>query len=611
MPSERSRLEIDPERMRELGYRTVDALIDWIADESQPPLRRASPEEVIGRLTGAPTEAGEPFEGLLQTIFADVLPFSSRTSHPRYFAFVPAAGTWPGALGDFVASACNVYAGSWMESAGPSQLETEVLGWFKEWVGYPEEAAGSLVTGGSAANLTALSCARETLVGSMRDDLVVYASDQTHSSIARGARTLGFRPDQVRVLPVGQDLRLKPATLEAAMAVDEAAGRRPFVVVANAGATSAGAIDPLPEIAAICRARGAWLHVDAAYGGFAVLSERGRAALQGIELADSITLDPHKWLYQPYECGCLLVRDGRALRHAFEISSDYLRDADAAIREVNFADLGLQLTRTTRAFKLWLSLRMFGLEAFRSSIDRCLDLADLARDRIEASERLELAAPPSLGVVCFRRLPQPDEDDEWLTDGLVAALEQSGIGFISSTRVHGRPALRLCILNHTSGAEDVERVLAFLESAEPVPAPAGYDPHADVGESLPVFGRLEPAEAELLEELSSPRSAAAGDTVVAQWDTGRDFFVVVHGAVDVLIDGEVVATLRAGEFFGEIAALEWGAGFARSRIATVIARHDVELRVLPPDQLALLLDAFPRLEREIRRRAHDRLRELG
>lgn len=611
MSPERSNLELESERMRELGYRTVDALVDWLGDDSQPPLRRAAPEEVAASCAGPPTAAGEPFEAVLERLFRDILPYSSRTGHPSYFAFVPSAGTWPGALGDFVASACNVYAGSWMESAGPTQLETEVLGWFKDWVGYPAGAAGSLVTGGSAANLTALACARETLVGSMRDDLVVYVSDQAHSSLARGARTLGFRPDQVRVLPVGEDLRLKPATLEAAIAADEAAGRRPFLAVANAGATSAGAIDPLGELASICRERGIWLHVDAAYGGFAVLTDRGRAALDGIALADSITLDPHKWLYQSYECGCLLVREGRALRHAFEISSDYLRDADARLREVNFADLGLQLTRTTRAFKVWLSLRTFGLDAFRASIDRCLDLAELARARIEASERLELAAPVSLGVVCFRRRPRAGEDDEWLTDGLVAALEQSGVGFISSTRVHGRPALRLCILNHTSGADDVERVLAFLESAEPVAAPTGYDPHVDVGDCLPVFARLEHQEAELLAELSSERRAAVGETVIAQWDTSRDFFVVEKGAVDVVIDGEVVATLRAGEFFGEIAALEWGAGYARSRIATVVARHELRMRVLTPEQLQRLLDAFPRLEREIRRQAHDRLRQLG
>ena len=186
---------------------------------------------------------------MLEALFRDVLPYTSRTGHPRYFAFVPSAGTWPGALGDFVASACNVYAGSWMESAGPTQLELEVLGWFKDWVGYPAEAAGSLVTGGSAANLTALACARETLIGSMSDDLVIYVSDQAHSSLARAARTLGFRPDQVRVLPVGEDLRLKPSTLADAIAADQAGGRRPFLAVANAGATSAGAVDPLGELA--------------------------------------------------------------------------------------------------------------------------------------------------------------------------------------------------------------------------------------------------------------------------------------------------------------------------------------------------------------------------
>ena len=343
-----------------------------------------------------------------------------------------------------------------------------------------------------------------------------------------------------------------------------------------------------------------------------MLTERGRAALEGIALADSITLDPHKWLYQPYECGCLLVRDGRALRHAFEISSDYLRDADATRVEVNFADLGLQLTRTTRAFKLWLSLRTFGLDAFRASIDRCLDLAELARDRIEASEQLELAAPPSLGVVCFRRRPRAGDDDEWLTDGLVAALEQSGVGFISSTRVHGRPALRLCILNHTSGAEDVERVLAFLESAEPVAAPGGLRPACGrAATAVPVFGRLEAPEAELLATLSSERRVAVGETIVAQWDTGRDFFVVEKGAVDVVIDGEVVATLRAGEFFGEIAALEWGAG-----LRAVEDRQRGRAARRPPagpraGALARLLEAFPRLEREIRRQAHDRLRQLG
>src|SRR5712691_5896634 len=225
-------LALDREQMRALGYSTVDALVDWLSDDAQPPLQSATPADMAARL-GRLEPCAAPFDDALRTLFEDVLPFASRSAHPRFFAYVPFAGTWPGALGDFIASACNVYAGSWQESAGPTQLELRILDWFKEWVGYPESAGGSLVNGGSAANLTALACAREALVGSMRDDLVVYASDQAHYSVGRAARTLGFRPDQLRVLPVRADLRLDPAILAASIMADEAAGRLPLLVVAN------------------------------------------------------------------------------------------------------------------------------------------------------------------------------------------------------------------------------------------------------------------------------------------------------------------------------------------------------------------------------------------
>jgi glutamate/tyrosine decarboxylase-like PLP-dependent enzyme len=588
--------------MRRLGYRTVDMLVDQMtAVPDGPALRRASPAEMHSRIPVGP-DGPRDFETLLAELERDVFPFMSRCEHPGYFAFIPAAGTFPGALGDFIASATNVYAGSWQESAGPTQLELELLSWFKRWIGYPDEAAGSLGTGGSAANLTAIACAREAVVGSMRDDLVIYLSDQTHSSIARGARVLGFRPEQLRVLPVDDDLRLEPAVLKAALAADERAGRRPFLVIANAGATSTGAVDPIGDLAAVCAERSLWLHVDAAYGGFAVLTERGRAQLGDLARADSITLDPHKWLYQPYECGCLLVRDGRALRHAFAITSDYLRDAEVADDEVNFSDYGLQLTRTSRAFKLWLSLATFGVDAFRAAIDRTLDLAELASERIGASEVLELVAPPSLGIVCFRHR-------ERHTDGLVAALEESGLGLISSTRVHGRSALRLCILSHTTAAADVERVLSFLETAEPVEAGPEYDPHVAVRASTPLFARLEQAEHAALAEVAVARRASAGEHLVERWDQTREFYVLDEGAVDIVVDGEVVKTLRAGDYFGEIGALEWGAGFARSRVASVVAREDVCVRVLDAHALAGLLDRFPRLEREIRHTAHERMRE--
>src|SRR3954466_13312430 len=197
--------------MRELGYRTVDLLVERLQRE-EPPIRRASPPEMRERLHGPPPAEPQAFEEILAGLDRDVLPFASRDGHPRFFGFIPFSATWPGALGDLIASACNLYAGSWMESAGPSQVELEVLGWFKEWIGYPPEAAGTLVSGGSAANMTAVACAREALAGPMRDDLVLYVSDQAHSSFARSARILGFRPGQVRVLPTDTAFRLDPAT---------------------------------------------------------------------------------------------------------------------------------------------------------------------------------------------------------------------------------------------------------------------------------------------------------------------------------------------------------------------------------------------------------------
>jgi aromatic-L-amino-acid/L-tryptophan decarboxylase len=611
-------LRLDAATMRELGYRTVDMLVDWLSDADAPPLRRATPEEMRARLSGPPPEEGRPFEEVLATVAHDVLPFGSRVHHPAFFAFIPGSGTWPSAMGDLVASAANVYAGSWMESAGASQVELEVLRWFAEWLGLPETAGGVLVSGGSAANATALACARETIAGAMAPDLVAYFPDQAHSSLARAARVLGFGPAQVRVLPVDDDHRLRPRALAGAMEADVAAQLRPLFVSAGAGSTNTGAVDPLPELAAIAHEHGAWFHVDAAYGGFAVLTERGRAQLAGIELADSVTLDPHKWLYQPYECGSLLVRDGRLLDSAFAITPDYLRDAATAAGEVNFADRGLQLTRTSRALKIWMSIQYFGLDAFRAAIDRSLDLAELAFERIDESPTLELAAVPSLGVVCFRR--KFGEDEEERNAGLVAALERSGLGLVSSTRVRGRYAIRLCPLNSRTTADDVERVLAFLERAEPEPATSlerdreisgtwlrapriGLDELATV----PLFSSLDIAQLARVGAVARIREAASGEKIIAQWSTSREFYVILAGAVEVLIDDELVNTLHAGEFFGEFAALEWAAGYTYPRLASVVASEPLRVLVFPQGALDELVREFPALDVVIRTALHERL----
>jgi aromatic-L-amino-acid/L-tryptophan decarboxylase len=627
-------LGLDPETMRRLGYQTVDLLVDrWVRLREQPVLRRGTPTELARRLTGAPPEGPQGFDRILEQLGSDVLPFVSHNDHPAFFAYIPGCGTWPGVLGDLVASACNLEASSWVQAAGPSQLELVVLGWFKQWIGYPEQAAGVLVSGGSAANLTALACAREALLGAMSDRVVAYLSDQAHSSMARAARVLGFRPNQVRVLPVDDGYRMRPEALAAAMAADLRAGRRPLFVAASAGATSTGAVDPLPELAALCRERGVWFHVDAAYGGFAALTERGRRWLAGMELADSVTLDPHKWLYQPFECGCLLVREGQQLHEAFRIQPAYLKDTEAAELEVNFSDLSVQLSRTSRALKLWMSLRYFGIDAFRAAIDRSIDLALLAQARIEASAQLELLTPAKLGVVCFRRRPEGMDEDrlERLNQQLAEGLAASGQGLVSSTRLRGRFALRMCVLNHTSRTQDVERVLDWFEraplppaTAKPPTSPHPYDRDPPVAESwpnhrlagaldtarlrrLPLFQRLTDTELERITGLAGERAVAAGEVIVEQWDGTREFYVVLEGTAVVRTAERHLDDIGPGDFFGELAALDWGASFGYARLATVTATSPMRLLVLANADLLVLMEEIPEIAAQVSRAARDRL----
>jgi aromatic-L-amino-acid/L-tryptophan decarboxylase len=613
-PDEGSPLALDAERMRELGYRTVDMLVDRIAGPAGPVVHSATPDDLRERLAMAAPEGPAAFEDILEGLQRDVLPYVARISHPGYMAFIPGEGTWPGALGDLIASALNLDTCWWLGASGPSALELAVLEWFKHWVGYPDEAAGVLVSGGSAANLTALACAREERLGAMDEGAVVYMSDQTHSSLARAARALGFRPDQVRVIPTDHLARMRPDALRAAIAADRAAGRRPLVVVANAGTTAAGAVDPFAELSHICVREGIWLHVDGAYGAFACLTERGRSALAGMELADSITLDPHKWLYQPVELGALLVRNGSALRRGFEITPVYLQDIEAVDHEVNFSDLGLQLTRTCRALKLWISLRYFGVAAFRAAIDRCLDLALHAESEIEASTQLELMSPASLGVVTFRRHPPGIDNEatlERINAQLAGLIEHGGEVFVSSARVRGRYVLRLCVLNHSTSRVEVDRALELAATLEidctPAPAApiresypaleAGWLGRAALSaeglRSLPLLAALDDAQCGRVLAAAYEHTAVAGDVLVGQWQVSRDLYVLLSGAVEVVADGATLATLSAGEFFGELAAIDWGAGFARTRTATVTACEPTRLLVLDWALVNWLMKANP------------------
>ena len=621
--------------MRRLGQATLEMLVEQLKDPGSVPLvRGATPEEMRTRLGGPAPEGPQDFGRILDEIVDHVVPTMVRGDHPGYMAFIPGQGTWPSALGDFIASALNLYVGSWKEGAGPTQLELTVLDWFKSWIGYPQSASGILVSGGSAANMTALACARESRAGLMSGELVVYLADQAHSSMARAARILGFRPEQVRVLPVDDHYRMRPDALLGAMDADRRAGRRPFFVGAAAGSTNTGAIDPLPELAAICRERDVWFHVDGAYGAFAALTERGRSALHGIELADSVTLDPHKWLYQPYECGCLLVRDGPQLRRAFEIAPEYLKDVTVN-REVNFVDQGMQLSRMARALKVWMSIKYFGLDAYRQAIDRSIDLARHAQERIERSQNFELLCGAALSVTCFRRR-FPDTQDEAVIEqrnrALVRGLEATGEAWLSSTRLRGRYAIRLCVLNHNTRLLDVDRTLDWLEStpierlAEYATAEPEYQRHPDLQRGravepgrtgtaaaasvigrLPLFREVSPAQLAGVAAAAREVHLSSGERIVQRWDYGRDFFVIMEGSAVVDRDGEELDILGEGDYFGELAALDWGAGFGYPRLASVTATTPVTLLVMPGEALNELLRESPEVAERIQDAVRHRL----
>jgi glutamate/tyrosine decarboxylase-like PLP-dependent enzyme len=456
---------MDPETMRRLGYAAVDAVVERLRGlAADVPWRGASRRELEPRLGEPCPEHGRDPDEVLRRAVEDILPVAGRIDHPRFFAFVPSSPTWPSVLGDLLATGFNIFQGTWLGSSAPSQVELIVLDWFREWLEMPAGAGGIFTSGGSAANLLAVVAARETAGWPERP--VLYLGEQTHSSMRRACRIAGFRDEEVRIVPSDGDFRMDVGVLADGLDADRAAGRTPVLVAANGGATNTGAVDPLAALAALCEERGVWLHVDAAYGGFAVLTDEGRSALEGLGRARSVTLDPHKWLFQPYETGCLMVRDPAELEAAFHVLPEYLQDTALGREQVNFGDRGLQLSRAFRALKVWMALQVHGRAAHASAIADGIALARRAGSWIEGADELELLSPPSLGVVCFRVRPPAggwtEPELEELNRGVQDHVVAEGTAMMSSTRLRGRYALRLCILNYRTAWSDVEATLARI-----------------------------------------------------------------------------------------------------------------------------------------------------
>ena len=412
------------------------------------------------RLRADPPDQGRPVNDVLADLDRSAA-LGVNPASPGCMAYVPGSGLVTAAVADLISGVLNRYTGQAYTAPGLVAIEQDVLRWMADLFSLPASATGVLTSGGSLATLSALVTARTARLRGDPSDGTLYVTSQTHHAAAKAARLAGFPATAVRTVPVDDRLRMDPTALRSAVRRDKAAGCRPFCVVATAGTTNTGAIDPLVEIAAVAAAEDLWFHVDAAYGGFFILTERGRSRLVGIERADSLVLDPHKSLFLPFGTGALLVRDGEHLRGAHTLGPvEYLQDSlDLGLPD--FCDYGPELTRPTRGLRIWLPLQLHGVQAFRSALDEKLDLAQLAYRELVDDPNLELLDPPELSTVTYR---VAGPDSRW-TDAATADLlrrvnaEQRVV--LSSTRIGGRTVGRLTVLNHRT---DRARVLQATEA---------------------------------------------------------------------------------------------------------------------------------------------------
>ncbi len=424
--------------------------------------------ELAGALVAA-RPAARPVEvaAALDTIRA-ILATGVDNAAPGELAYIPGSGLLAAALGDLVAAVANRHTGLASFTPAAVALEQGLLRWLTGLFGLPDDAQGLLLSGGSAANLTAIVAARDSRSPRSSDRACIYVGRHAHASVRKAARIAGLRPEHVRVCGSSDGLRLDPETVRVAVKQDRADGLVPVAIVGAAGTTNAGAVDPLDELATLSEELGLWFHVDAAYGGFFQLTDRGRSRLAGIERADSITLDPHKSLFLPFGTGALLVRDRTTLERTFDEEADYLRDHDDAGDQPrpgadplpDFSALSSELTRPWRGLGLWFAVTLHGTDAFAGALDRALDLARWAHEQLDEDPDVEVGSRPDLSIVTFR---VPGGDDA--QDRAREAINADGAVRLSSTVIGGRVSLRLAVLSHRTTAATIERAVALIRDA--------------------------------------------------------------------------------------------------------------------------------------------------
>jgi aromatic-L-amino-acid/L-tryptophan decarboxylase len=455
-------LEISADQFRQLADRITELAANYLHSLDSRPIAPATTGEESVRLF----ESLLPEKGLAEQAFDDLSAVinSSRAQNGRFFGYVLGSGEPVGAAADLLASVLNQNVTAWRSGPAAVMLEKTVVGWLAQAIGC-RGLRGYLTGGGSSANLMGLAMAREAIAPSnesgVKANLTVYASEEIHMSIPKSIALLGIGRQNFRLIPTDSSLRMDLAALEAKIVIDKRTGKTPLAVVASAGTVKTGAIDQLRKISEIARRHGAWFHIDGAYGALAAIAEPQK--FDGMALADSISLDPHKWLYQPLDCGCLLYRDAHAGEKTFSHSGDYARTLTSdPIEGFAFFEESLELSRRFRALKLWLSLRYYGLAAFRESIAKDLRQARRLCELIGKEARLELVAAGDLSAVCFRYRGTGDRSENDLNrinTELLQRLLQRGRVYLSNASIDGKFCLRACIVNHRTKDSDVEEVV--------------------------------------------------------------------------------------------------------------------------------------------------------
>ncbi len=469
MKSGDRRLELSGGDFRELAEKVLDRVTSFLDqledapasyDLSEGPALSRSLRE---RLPSEPSNVSE----VLDTIFERAVPGSFNTAGPGYLAYIPGGGVPFTALASLIADVVNRYVGVWVAAPGLVQIESNVIRWFCRIVGYPEDSGGYLSSGGSLANFSAMVTARVARLPENFLDGTLYASDQIHHSVQKAALLAGFPARNIRSIPSDDRFRIRIDELESTIAADREEGLTPFMVIGSAGTTNSGAVDDFPGLADVSRRENLWFHIDAAYGGFFMMTERGRRAMAGLELSDSVTLDPHKGLFLPYGTGCLLTRHVEALRNAHSVQAAYMPQLQDDHDRHDFCEVSPELSRGFRGLRAWLPLKLCGLEAFRSTLDEKLDLIDRATEQLRSIPQVEIVAEPQLSVVAFRlRAAGLDRDAlNGLNRSFLEAINARRRVFLTGTVLQDLLTLRICVLSFRTHSDRIDAGLEDIRSA--------------------------------------------------------------------------------------------------------------------------------------------------